>query len=485
MPLPAHKTKIVATLGPAANTQEKIAELIAAGMNIARLNFAHGELADHERVIANVRAAAAAAARDVAILADLPGPKIRIGDIQPDPVMIETGADLTLTTEPITGNATRASVSFARLPAVVRPGNRIFLNDGNITLEVTQVSGPEVRARVIAGGELRSRKGLNLPGIGLGVEAFTDYDRRCLRFALEHGVDAIGQSFVESAADIAAVRKAAAEVGRAPFVIAKIERSAALEHIDEILDAADGIMVARGDLGVEVPIERMAILQKELVRKAMVAGKPVITATQMLESMIQSPRPTRAESTDVANAILDGTDCVMLSGESATGKYPVAAVETLARIAEATEPHRERVEILRGESFPAKQPSLPDLISHAVEVVLENAAAAMVLAPTRTGVTARRIARFRLPVWIAAPSPFEATRRHLIFSYGVQPVTAASESEDWTRVARAWHAEHRLAGDLCLLVQGPSTENPDVNHRLELVELEPRSPDPEERTGTG
>ena len=288
-------------------------------------------------------------------------------------------------------------------------------------------------------------------------------------------MDAIGQSFVESAADIAAVRKAAAEVGRAPFVIAKIERAAALEHIDEILEAADGIMVARGDLGVEVPIERMAILQKELVRKAMHAGKPVITATQMLESMIASPRPTRAETTDAANAILDGTDCVMLSGESATGKYPVAAVEMLARIAAATEPYRPLVTFRSGDHPRDESPSLPDLISHAVEIVLENAAAAMVIAPTRTGLTARRIARFRLPVWIAAPSPFEATRRHLLFSYGVQPLAAASESEDWTRLARAWQAEHQQAGDLCLLVQGPSAENPDVNHRLELVELGPRA----------
>ncbi len=474
MPLPAHKTKIVATLGPASNSQAMIAELIGAGMNIARLNFSHGELEDHRRVITHLRAAAAATGRDVAILADLPGPKIRIGELRHDPVMVETGTEFTLTTEPIAGDATRASVNFPRLPSVVRPGNRLFLNDGNIELEVTRVTGAEVHCRVIAGGELRSRRGLNLPGIALGIDAFTENDRRCLRFALEHGVDAIGQSFVESAADIAAVRKAATEVGRAPFVIAKIERAAALEHIDEILEAADGIMVARGDLGVEVPIERMAILQKDLVRKAMRAGKPVITATQMLESMIGSPRPTRAEATDVANAILDGTDCVMLSGESATGKYPVAAVETLARIAAATEPHRPRGDFRSPEHPPAERPSLPDLISHAVEVVLKNAAAAMVIAPTRTGLTARRIARFRLPVWIAAPSPFGATRRQLLFSYGVQPLAAATESEDWSRLAREWRKEHHVAGDLCLLVQGPSAENPDVNHRLELLELGPR-----------
>ncbi len=473
MHLRAHKTKIVATLGPASESTTVMAAMIGAGMSVARLNLSHGSFTDHARLISDLRAAAGTACRDVAIMADLPGPKMRIGDLAREPVLVETGGTFTLTTEPVIGDATRAAVTFNRLPAVVSPGDRLYLNDGIIALEVTAVSGSEVRCRVIAGGELRSRKGLNLPGIDLGTGAFTERDRECLQFAVAHGVDAVSQSFVESAADVAAVRAAAAALGRAPVVIAKIERSRALDRVDEILAAADGIMIARGDLGVEVPIERMAILQKDLVRRAVRMGKPVITATQMLESMTQSPRPTRAEATDVANAILDGTDCVMLSGESATGKFPVQAVETLARIAAATEPHRtrfdlwERLRTLRGEADLA----IPDLVSLSVEAVIEYAPAAAVIAPTLTGTTARAIARFRLPVWVAAASAEEATRRALLFTYGVEPVAVAEEPADWTDFARRWLRAAGLGGNLALLVQGPSAAHPTVNHRVEIIDL--------------
>ncbi|HWN81380.1 MAG TPA: pyruvate kinase, partial [Candidatus Udaeobacter sp.] len=451
-------------------------------MNIARLNFSHGDLAYHGTLIANVRAAALATKRDVAVLADLPGPKIRIGDLAEEPVMLADGAPFVLTTEPILGDATRASVNLESLPKAVRPGNRLFLNDGNIELEVTGVRGPEVRCKVIAGGELRSKKGLNLPGIDLGVRAFTDRDRECLAFAVEHGADAISQSFVESAADLEEVRQAAGDLGHDLFLIAKIERARALDRIDEIMEAADGIMVARGDLGVEVPIERTAVLQKALIRKAMFLGKPVITATQMLESMIKSPRPTRAEATDVANAILDGTDAIMLSGESASGLYPLEAVETLARIATTTEPTRNRValwermhelavEVAAAESAP-EEASVHDLISQAVESVLETTSAAAVIAPSRTGLTARRIARYRLPVWVASPSPSEATRRQLAFSYGVQPLLVHGEDLDWSAFGRAWIKKERLTGRLMVVVQGPSRGNPNINHRMELIELE-------------
>ena len=230
-------------------------------------------------------------------------------------------------------------MTFADLPRVVKPGNRLYLNDGLVQLMVDRVSGNDVECTVAVGGELRSRKGLNLPGINLGISAFTEHDRECLKFALGEGVDAVSQSFIESAADVNAVRNAAEELGHHPFIIAKIERADAVKHYDEILAASDGIMVARGDLGVEVPIESIATLQKQLIAKANLAGKPVITATQMLESMANSRLPTRAEATDVANAILDGTDCVMLSAESAMGKYPEEAVAMLAKIAAFTETH--------------------------------------------------------------------------------------------------------------------------------------------------
>ena len=286
----------------------------------------------------------------------------------------------------------------------MKPGDTLFLNDGYIQLEVDEVSGSDVICTVQVGGELRSRKGLNLPGIDLGISAFTARDHECLKFALENGVDAVSQSFVERAADIEAVRKAAADLGHHPFIIAKIERSGALEHIDEILDAADGIMIARGDLGVEVPIEQIAVVQKQLMRLANMRAKPVITATQMLESMTDNRRPTRAEATDVANAILDGTDCVMLSGESAMGKYPVEAVAMLAKIAASAEPHRPAItvrDLYKGVDLAGRIRS-EHLIAIAVEACLDYATPAAVFVPTHGGGTARSIARFRFPVWTVA-----------------------------------------------------------------------------------
>src|SRR3954468_21357433 len=309
--LPLHKTKIVATIGPASESPEMLERLIRAGLNVARLNFSHGEFAKHAEVVNRIRAASQATGRRVAIMADLPGPKMRLGKIEPEPIYLDPGEMFTLTNEDVVGNNKRVSMSFEPLPRVVKPDNRLFLNDGLVQLVVKRVEGNDVHCVVAVGGELRSKKGLNLPGIDLGISAFTERDRECLEFAINAGVDAVSQSFVERAKDLEAVRAAAAKIGRVLFIIAKIERSDALEHYDEILAAADGIMVARGDLGVEVPIEEIAYTQKELILKANLAGKPVITATQMLESMVSSRLPTRAEATDVANAILDGTDCVM------------------------------------------------------------------------------------------------------------------------------------------------------------------------------
>ena len=343
--LPAHKTKIVATIGPASESSEMLVRLIRAGLNVARLNFSHGSPSKHAEVIQRIRDAARETGRRVAIMADLPGPKLRLGKIDPEPIQLRVGERFTLTSEDIVGDAQRASTSFQQLPHVVKPGNRIFLNDGLVQLVVERVVGNDVECTVAVGGELRSRKGLNLPGIDLGISAFTEHDRACLEFALKEGVDAVSQSFVERAADIEAVRAAAAKIGAQPFIIAKIERADALAHFDEILAAADGIMVARGDLGVEVPIEEIAYTQKQLIAKANLAGKPAITATQMLESMVSSRLPTRAEATDVANAILDGTDCVMLSGESAMGNFPEEAVMMLANIAAFTETHRPAQEL--------------------------------------------------------------------------------------------------------------------------------------------
>src|SRR5215469_326706 len=262
MALPSNKTKIVATIGPASETPEMLSRLIRAGLNVARLNFSHGNLEDHAERIRRIRSAAEAAGRRVAVMADLPGPKIRIGKIEPEPIQLHSGEDFTLTVDEITGDSHRVSVGFKSLPGVVKPGDRLFLNDGLVELTVDRVSGSEVHCKVSAGGELRSKKGLILPGIDLGISAFTSQDRACLEFALQHGVDAVSQSFVETAADIQAVRAVAQAAGQRPFIVAKIERLNAITRFDEILDASDGIMVARGDLGVEVPIEEIAILQK-------------------------------------------------------------------------------------------------------------------------------------------------------------------------------------------------------------------------------
>jgi pyruvate kinase len=472
MKLPRHKTKIVCTIGPASESREVMEKMIRAGMNIARLNFSHGSFDSHRAVVRNLRSAAAAAGKRMAIMGDLSGPKMRIGMLAQEPVELKPGDPFVLTTDDIVGDAGKASVTFKRLPQAVKAGDELFLNDGIIQLDVEQVKGNDVHCRVIVGGELRSRKGLNLPGINLGISAFTERDHECLKFAAEEGIDAVSQSFVETGADISAVRQAADALGYHPFIIAKIERSNALDHMDDILDAADGIMIARGDLGVEVPIERIAVIQKDLMKQANRRAKPVITATQMLESMTESRRPTRAEATDVSNAILDGTDCVMLSGESAMGKYPVDAVGMLAKIAAEVEPQRRTVSVhdlyqgieIRSRIKPAH------LIAIAVEASMEYASPAAVFAPTHTGTTARSLAFFRMPAWIVAISSFEQTCQNLVFSSGVYPV-CAEHPEDWDAYVRKWIQDHELAGDIAILTEGPSSKHPETNNRMEIINL--------------
>jgi pyruvate kinase len=349
----------------------------------------------------------------------------------------------------------------------------LFLNDGLVQLCVERVVGNDVHCEVVVGGELRSRKGLNLPGIDLGISAFTDRDYECLKFAGEHGIDAVSQSFVESASDIDAVRNAGAALGYHPFVIAKIERSIPNARLDGILQAADGIMVARGDLGVEIPIERIAMDQKKLIHMANLQGKPVITATQMLESMTHNRRPTRAESTDVANAILDGTDCVMLSGESAVGKYPVESVEMLVKIAAATEPSRPsyKVREILKEYNRKGDVSVRDLLTMSVETIVEHVSPALVLVPSLSGGTARSITRFRLPIWIAAVTAHEAVCQHLSFSYGIYPVHEPDPPEAWNEFARDWLTSHGVDGNFVVLSTGPSPKYPLANNRIEIIDL--------------
>jgi pyruvate kinase len=477
MALPQNKTKIVCTIGPASESLEMMCRLMEAGMNIARLNFSHGDFSAHKKVIDNLRAASAKTGRRLAIMADLSGPKMRIGKLAPEPVQLKQDETFTLTTEDIIGDKTRVSVSFEGLPKAVKAGDTLYLNDGYIQLEVTKVHGNDVTCTVKVGGELRSRKGLNLPDIDLGINAFTTRDHECLKFALDNGVDAVSQSFVENASDIHEVRKAAQELGYQPFIIAKIERSNALVNIDAIIEAADGIMIARGDLGVEVPIERIAVVQKDIMRRANMHAKPVITATQMLESMTTNMRPTRAEATDVSNAIINGTDCVMLSGESAMGDYPVESVTMLAKIAVAVEPERHQIpvkEMFHGIDL-ADKIKPEHLIAGSVEASLEYVTPAAVFVPTKTGATARSIGRFRLPVWIIAVSSHEATCQNLQFSYGIFPVYEKNHPENWKPYVKEWLQRQRIPGDIVVLTEGPSTKHPDANHRMEIIDL--RSPE--------
>ena len=474
MDLPKNKTKIVCTIGPASNSTEIMEQMIHAGMNIARINLSHGDFNSHHQSIHNLRRVAGNLGVNLTIMADLPGPKIRIGLVTPESFELKPGDNFTLTTEDVMGDPARVSVTFKQLPQVLRPGDILFLNDGIIELEVKAVLFKDVACRVIVGGELRSRKGLNLPGINLGISAFTERDRECLAFAMEEHIEAISQSFVESAADVTAVRQAATALGQNPFIIAKIERSRAIERLDEILETADGIMIARGDLGVEIPIEQIASAQKELTRKANLAGKPVITATQMLESMTINRRPTRAEATDVANAILDGTDCVMLSEESAIGKHPVEAVSMLAKIAHTIEPFNHG-HVTIETRLPVRtqhETSTGDLISRGAQSILEHDSVACIIIPSRGGSTARRLARSRLPVWIAAISSLETTCHGLQFSYGVHPEHEPDEPHDWVEFAREWVQRHNVPGHFVILIEGPSSQNPKANHRLEIIDLQ-------------
>ncbi len=480
MDLPLHKTKIVCTIGPASAEPEVMGKMIQAGMNIARLNFSHGDFDSHRSVVRSLRSAAGAAGKRVAIMADLSGPKMRIGKLAQEPVELKSGDTFILTTDDIVGDSERASVTFKKLPQAVKPGDTLFLNDGIIQLEVSSVKSTEVACRVVVGGELRSRKGLNLPGIDLGISAFTERDHDCLKFAAEEGIDAVSQSFVETGSDIRAVRQAADLLGYHPFIIAKIERANALDHMEDILDEADGIMIARGDLGVEVPIERIAVIQKDLIRQTNRMAKPVITATQMLESMTGSPRPTRAEATDVSNAILDGTDCVMLSEESAMGKYPVDAVRMLAKIAEEVESKRKTISVREMyQAIDSKSKLKPaHLISIAVEASLEYACPAAVFAPTHSGATARSLSSFRLPVWIVGISSSEAVCQGLVFSSGVYPVLNRDHPKDYSPFVRAWVKEHGLHGDVAVLTEGPSTKHPETNNRMEIIDLKRQREEP-------
>ena len=468
MRYPSNKTKIICTIGPATESPEMMDALLRAGMNVARLNFSHGDFSSHATIIKELRQASLRTGKRLAIMADLPGPKMRIGQLKKEPIELQNGDEFILTTEDIIGDQHRASITFKELPITVKEGDKLFLNDGLISLLVKSINANDVCCEIRSGGELRSRKGLNLPGIDLGFSAFTSHDKECLEFALKQGVDAVSQSFVANKDDILDLKKAANELGYQPFIIAKIERSGALEQLEEILRVSDGIMVARGDLGVEIPLSTMAVTQKQIMQTASKYGKPVITATQMLESMTKHRRPTRAEATDVANAILDGTDAVMLSGESAMGLYPIDAVNMLVEIASYTEPFRvaDREQQRLGE-----KKTFEELVAHNLQLAVKTIQPLAVIIPTSRGIMARNVCRYRLTVWITAFSANENTCQSLQFSYGVFPIKVENDLPEWTPFLRHWFKEQQINEGVAVLAEGPSSEDPNGNHRIEFLNL--------------
>jgi pyruvate kinase len=407
-------TKIVCTIGPASESREVLGELIRSGMNVARLNFSHGTQAEHGKKIQMIRSLSSEYEIPVAILQDLCGPKIRVGTVTDPGVQLHSGEPFILTSRPVAGDSRQVSVSYPELPREVQPDDHIMLADGMMELIVTRTSDVDIHTEVIRGGLLTSFKGVNLPTGTIRVPSLTDKDRDDLRFGLAGGVDYVALSFVRAAEDIVRVKEAIDQEGEKTPVIAKIEKHEALDAIDDIMDAADGIMVARGDLGVEIPLENVPNIQKKLIRMANAAGKPVIIATQMLRSMVDSPRPTRAEAADVANGVLDGADAVMLSEETASGRYPVESVQYMRRIALAAEtryPHEKYLNLMT-------KSSVSESVAYAACILADQLDAAAIVATTRSGSTATHIARFRPATKIIALSPDENTVRQLSLYWG-------------------------------------------------------------------
>ncbi|WP_375431672.1 pyruvate kinase [uncultured Friedmanniella sp.] len=448
------RAKIVCTLGPASSAPERLIELVAAGMDVARLNMSHGEYADHLSNLQNVRAAAQSTGRPVGVLADLQGPKIRLGRFASGKEVLVDGATFAITVDDIAGDGHRCSTTYKGLPGDVHPGDLILIDDGRLMLKASEVTATDVITEVVVGGPVSNNKGINLPGVAVSVPAMSDKDCDDLRWALQNGVDMVALSFVRSAKDIEIVHQIMAEEGRKVPVIAKIEKPQAVENLDEIIDAFDAVMVARGDLGVELPLEEVPLVQKRIVTAARRWAKPVIVATQMLESMISAPRPTRAEASDVANAILDGADAVMLSGETSVGEYPVVTVQTMARIVDNTESHGlERMQDIDWDPH-----TTSGVITKAAAEVGERIGAKFLVAFTHSGDAARRLSRLRSEIPVLAFTPVEQTRAALTLSWGVESflVPMVGHTDDMIRqVDQALIDTGRIAeGERVVIVAG-------------------------------
>jgi pyruvate kinase len=462
------RAKIVCTLGPATSTPERIRALVEAGMDVARLNLSHGSYEDHEKVYRMVREASDATGRGVGIFVDLQGPKIRLGKLASGPVELQPDQELTITTRDVPGDGRLVSTTYAGLPGDVAPGDRILIDDGRVHLEVASVDDTDVRTRVVVAGRISNHKGINLPGVAVSVPAMTEKDERDLRWALRQTVDMVALSFVRSAADADDVRAIMEEEGVHLPVIAKIEKPQAIDNIDEIVDTFDACMVARGDLGVECPLEDVPFLQKQVIERTRRMAKPVIVATQMLDSMITAPQPTRAEASDVANAVLDGADAVMLSGETSVGEYPVETVATMARIVASTEDKG----LARMAAIDWQPRTRGGIIAKAAAEVGDRVGARYLVAFTQSGDSARRLSRYRSHIPILAFTPVPLVRSQLAVSWGVE--TFIGEAVDHTdemvrQVDEALLKIGRVKeGDLVVIIAGSPPGIPGSTNALRI-----------------
>ncbi len=468
------KTKIVCTIGPRTNSPEMMAELIETGMDIARLNFSHGTQEEHRQTIRMMRSVSAQAGKEIGILQDLSGPKIRLGILKEGKVMLHHGDRVVLFPGEKSGDE-RIPVNYPGLALDVEVGNIILLADGTVQLNVVEKSGENIICRVSVGGVIASHKGVNLPLSRLSVKAFTEKDRSDLAVGLEEKVDFVALSFVRSADDLSEIREILGKIDHAPMLIAKIEKPQAVENFEQILTVVDGVMVARGDLGVEMPLDEVPIIQKKIIRMSRQAGKPVITATQMLTSMLENPRPTRAEATDVANAILDGTDALMLSDETTIGNFPINAVATLDRIAGTTEPYIDERAFLDEEVSGFLQ-TVPAAISRAACGLALDIGASAIVASSSSGNTARLIARYRPSVPIISLTDHVQTLRQLTLSWGVSPhlVSAFVDTDQMFASARNWAIQSRMAmpGDCLVITAGVPVGVSGTTNLLKVMEIQ-------------
>lgn len=465
------KTKIVCTIGPASDAPEVMREMITAGMDVARLNFSHGTHQQHLERIRRLRQVAEEVGKDLAIMLDTKGPEIRTGYFQGGKALLVNGSRVVLTTREVEGDAGCFSVTYRGLPKAVRPGNTILLDDGRITLKVVEVGEEEVTCEVVVGGELKDQKGVNLPGVLVDLPSLTDKDIADINFGIDHGVDFIAASFIRRAADVIAIRRVLEARDAHIQIISKIESEEGINNLSEIIRVSDGLMVARGDMGVEVSPEEVPLIQKMIIARCNRVGKPVITATQMLESMINSPRPTRAEASDVANAIFDGTDAVMLSGESAAGRYPVEAVRMMASIAERTEQALDYEQRLQKQT--ATMPhTITDAISHATCTIAHDLGVAAIITATKSGFTARMVSKYRPKAPVVAVTPGPEVCRKLAVVWGVQPLLAPaySNTDEMMKAAVDASLERGFikSGDLVVITAGVPVNVPGTTNLIKV-----------------